>query len=334
MKPLWTSASHVLPFEKLSPLDFERLSLWLLEAEDGFGQIEHFGASGSDQGRDIVARKNGELWVLQCKRVRNFSLGDAKCEIAKLRALPQAEQPGHVVFVLACELTARVRRSIQKEWGCFDSCHFWTPTQLDYWVKSQPRILREFFGVADTHEGQSSGSSTRPQTRLDMSVDCGRPGPLRLLKLYSARYCRFLPEQQQNGVFSGVLYVGDERLEGIHVHPRFINHLNERGYPGARFGICIEGNFFWNSVMFLSVDGDVARQNSWKYFGEILAGLWLAVLSLGLAMLGISAYISTDFLFLLLMPLFFIALALYVLSFAAQRVDLLLLLFRRKLDPT
>ena len=69
-KPSITGTAHTLPFDKLSPRDFERLCLWLVQRE-GFERAEHLGAAGSEQGRDIVAWRAGEVWAFQ--RDRNCS---------------------------------------------------------------------------------------------------------------------------------------------------------------------------------------------------------------------------------------------------------------------
>jgi hypothetical protein len=53
-QPPITRTTHTLPFGKLSPRDFERLCLWLVEHE-GYERAKHLGAAGSEQGRDIIA---------------------------------------------------------------------------------------------------------------------------------------------------------------------------------------------------------------------------------------------------------------------------------------
>ena len=58
IRPL-TGTTHTLPFDKLSPRDFERLCLWLVERE-GYERAEHLGAAGSEQGRDIVVCRKDE----------------------------------------------------------------------------------------------------------------------------------------------------------------------------------------------------------------------------------------------------------------------------------
>jgi len=55
-QPPITRTTHTLPFDKLSPRDFERLFLWLVERE-GYERAEHLTAAGSEQGRDVVAYK-------------------------------------------------------------------------------------------------------------------------------------------------------------------------------------------------------------------------------------------------------------------------------------
>ena len=42
----------------------------VLLPREGFDSPQHYGAAGSDQGRDIVGRRGGELWYIQCKQVK------------------------------------------------------------------------------------------------------------------------------------------------------------------------------------------------------------------------------------------------------------------------
>jgi hypothetical protein len=64
-RPPQTGTSHPLPFAQLSPDDFERLTLWLVELE-GYLAPQHWGQRGKDGGRDIIALRNQELWYFQC----------------------------------------------------------------------------------------------------------------------------------------------------------------------------------------------------------------------------------------------------------------------------
>src|SRR5436305_9009386 len=65
--PPVTGSTHPLPFEKLSPVDFERLCYALVERA-GYISLEHLGAAGRDEGCDILAFRPGERVVFQCKR--------------------------------------------------------------------------------------------------------------------------------------------------------------------------------------------------------------------------------------------------------------------------
>ena len=89
-----------MPFDRLSPRQFERLCLWLVERE-GYEGGEHLGAAGSERGRDVVAWRQGELWAFQCKRVEEFGPGDAEEEVDKILGLPQPERPAGLVFLVA-----------------------------------------------------------------------------------------------------------------------------------------------------------------------------------------------------------------------------------------
>lgn len=146
-KPPVTGSSHPLPFEKLSPLDFERLCLWLVQRE-GFTQAEHLGEAGSEGGRDVVAWKEGRRFVFQCKRVQAFTPAHARKEIEKLRKLPVDEQPDELVFVVSRAVSADARKDIRDEWGDEKTCHFWAGSELDERVKRYPDLVQEFFQVS------------------------------------------------------------------------------------------------------------------------------------------------------------------------------------------
>ena len=107
-----TGTTHTLPFDKLSPRDFERLCLWLVERE-GYERAEHLGAAGSEQGRDIVAWHEGALWAFQCKRVQRFGPRDALAEVEKVVALPEDQRPAAYVFLVTCDVSANTCRQIR-----------------------------------------------------------------------------------------------------------------------------------------------------------------------------------------------------------------------------
>jgi restriction endonuclease Mrr len=74
-KPTITKTNHPLPFAELSPLQFERLCLWLVDRQ-GYLRPQHLGEAGNEQGRDIIAYKatdaGEQLWYFQCKRYKSI----------------------------------------------------------------------------------------------------------------------------------------------------------------------------------------------------------------------------------------------------------------------
>ena len=84
--------AHVLSFDRLSPADFERLCLWLVERE-GYERAEHLGLAGSEQGRDVIAYRETsygeELWHFQCKRYARITAKTLTDEVDKYLRLAQ-----------------------------------------------------------------------------------------------------------------------------------------------------------------------------------------------------------------------------------------------------
>jgi len=139
-----------LPFNKLSPRDFERLCLWLVERE-GYERAEHLGAAGSEQGRDIIAWCEGALWAFQCKRVRSFGPKDALAEVEKVLSLPETERPAGLVFLVTCDVSANTRQQARARCAKKKmACHFWVSAELDLKVCQHPDIVAKFFGLTST----------------------------------------------------------------------------------------------------------------------------------------------------------------------------------------
>jgi len=154
-KPTTTGTRHTLPFDKLSPADFERLCLWLVKRE-GYERAEHLGATGSEQGRDIVAWREGKLWAFQCKHVQRFGPKGVLTEINKVVGLPDGLRPAALVFLVTCDVSARTRQKARERCGEGMECHFWAGTELDAMVKHHPDIVEEFFqaGYGDATSAQ------------------------------------------------------------------------------------------------------------------------------------------------------------------------------------
>lgn len=143
--PPATATVHVLAFDKLSPADFERLCLWLVRRE-GYDLAEHLGEAGSEQGRDVVAWRQGRRVAFQCKRVKSFTAADATGEIDKIRGLPADRQPDELVFVVTVPVRAATREAARRAWGGDETaCRFWSGDELDERVKRHHDIVDEFF---------------------------------------------------------------------------------------------------------------------------------------------------------------------------------------------
>jgi hypothetical protein len=146
------STNRPLPFHDLSPLEFERLCLWLVERE-GYQRPQQLGEAGSEQGRDVVAYKatdaGEELWYFQCKRYKRIYASTLKKEVDKYNTLAETDptkRPVGIVFVTSAIPSARVRDKVAaycEEYGY--ACDFWARAELDMRVKRYPDIVKEFF---------------------------------------------------------------------------------------------------------------------------------------------------------------------------------------------
>lgn len=146
-KPPLTSSSHTLPFDRLSPRDFERLCLWLVRRE-GFREAEHLGASGNDQGIDVAASRDGHRWGFQCKRWRRFRTAEALQELDRQLAQPAEDRVQVYVLVAPCDVSLRARRKLRERAAGRLKCRIWSGSELDEMVKRHLEILREFFSLA------------------------------------------------------------------------------------------------------------------------------------------------------------------------------------------
>ncbi len=146
-----TITGSILPFDKLSADQFERLCLWLVLRE-GYERAQHVGASGSRQGRDITAWREGHQWAFQCKQVATFGPRNALQEVQKVASLPEAERPVGLIFLVTCDVSAGTRCAAL---DCCDeeglACAFWAGTQLDEKVQRHPDVVQGFFIPPSAH---------------------------------------------------------------------------------------------------------------------------------------------------------------------------------------
>ena len=150
-----------LPFDLLTPEDFERLCLWLVRRE-GFERVEYLGEAGSDQGRDIVGWREGRHFVFQCKRVNQFGPKAVAKEIEKLAQLPAEEQPDELIFVVTRAMSARARKEARELWGRA-RCQFWTGAELDERVQRHSDLAAQFFDLRS--QSSALGDVLLPGTR-------------------------------------------------------------------------------------------------------------------------------------------------------------------------
>ncbi|MBN1814369.1 MAG: HEAT repeat domain-containing protein [Anaerolineae bacterium] len=146
-KPPVVKTTKPLPFDALSPEEFEHLCLELVQHE-GYERAEHLGAAGSEQGRDLIAWCDGEMWAFQCKRVQQFGPSAALKEVDKVLSLPDDERPAVLAFLVTCRVSAETRRQVRKRCGEVMDCQFWAYTELDARVWRYPDLIRKFFGAA------------------------------------------------------------------------------------------------------------------------------------------------------------------------------------------
>jgi hypothetical protein len=152
-KPVITATTHVLHYGDLAPVDFERLCLWLVDRE-GYERSAHLGAAGGEQGRDIVAWKEGRRIAFQCKRVKSFGPQDALKEVNKLLELPQEDRPTELIFIVTCDVSVDARSQACQRCEPTMKCEFWASTEFDAKVKRYPDIVQEFFQQLDGKEKQ------------------------------------------------------------------------------------------------------------------------------------------------------------------------------------
>lgn len=108
-----------ISWKKLEPKEFEQLCGLILEAND-FTDIQWFGKSGNDKGRDILAQKiesplssfsRNTKWVIQCKRYT--SKPPTKNEISSFLTSAREHRPDNVLFAVTNTLTSNTKDWIE-----------------------------------------------------------------------------------------------------------------------------------------------------------------------------------------------------------------------------
>jgi len=147
MRPFLTGSLHPLPFELLSPADFERLCYWLVRRE-GYEAVEHEGASGQDGGCDIVAYRGGQRVVFQCKRTPRLGPKTAEAAVDKILALSEEERPARLVLVVAGSVSTEARRRARLRARPL-GVEVWDRTALDERMYRSPEARARFFALGE-----------------------------------------------------------------------------------------------------------------------------------------------------------------------------------------
>ena len=228
-----TATRHVLPLERLDPDSFERLCLWLMQARH-YRDLQHLGAAGSENGRDIVGVRgavgNPEVIYVQCKRTRSpvtaATLNKEIRKIQKAVADGVAQRPDCVIFAITSEPSATVRLRVEATCAAAGYGVEWlTLNLLDLEVKRQPGILEEFFTGRPEYEpleGVLPVNSLRAPTAAFVNRDTER-GILDELRVTAAA-------EHRAGValLCGMGGVGKSALA------RDWAHENRWSFPGGR----------------------------------------------------------------------------------------------------
>ncbi|MCH9648189.1 MAG: tetratricopeptide repeat protein, partial [Deltaproteobacteria bacterium] len=143
-----TRTEHMLPFNRLSGDEFERLCLWVLDLE-GYKEIDLLGGSG-DGGVDLTATKDGRRIYVQCKNVATFGKAATRDAFAKiLEKWPEEKWPDEILLAVTAANFGKPARDAAEEAveGTGIKCRFWPLQVFDRKVKSHLEILEEFFGT-------------------------------------------------------------------------------------------------------------------------------------------------------------------------------------------
>lgn len=137
----WLESQHSLPFQFLSPDEFEIFCYLLLLRENPGENIYYYGKTG-DAGRDIIRhRRDGSVELVQCKRYQNnVGLPEIKTEIAKLFANLDnktiTEKPNQVTFYVVPDLTAPAQDLIDHHSKWIEIAE----TSLTAYLKKEPPV--------------------------------------------------------------------------------------------------------------------------------------------------------------------------------------------------
>ncbi|MGK7887404.1 MAG: restriction endonuclease [Crocosphaera sp.] len=189
--PAWLENQHFLPFNSLSPDEFEVLSYLLLCKENPNAKVFYYGKTG-DAGRDIVIEKtDGTKELIQCKCYsNNVGLTEIKAELAKLYCNVFYDkipiQPDKIIFFVVPDITApaqdfidteshwlqnveevikkhlKIRKNSEIDHNLLEFARQWYPSRkkqiavdLTQRIQVFPKLIEEFFRIRKVIDTES-----------------------------------------------------------------------------------------------------------------------------------------------------------------------------------
>jgi hypothetical protein len=172
--PPTVGLKHELPWEKLPWEDFERLCLRLARMEGDVESCRLYGVRGdSQEGIDLFAKlRAGGHATYQCKRVREFSASDIRAAVQKFIDGDWSKRTRRFVLAVSLPLTSKAASDaiIESERRLEDlTIEFvpWDAHALELRLKSEPRLVDEFFGRGWVTAFCGTDATTVLRNRLD-----------------------------------------------------------------------------------------------------------------------------------------------------------------------
>jgi len=145
---------QVLPLEKLSWEDFEKLCLAIVQTDFTINDCEIYGIKGQAQeGIDIFARQeNGKYSSYQCKRYQKFNLSDINKAVEYFKNKDFFDKSDKLYLCTSCEWNKtqvqdrfeELKTELEKENIVLVK---WDKIQLSRLLKDKPQIVFDFFGL-------------------------------------------------------------------------------------------------------------------------------------------------------------------------------------------
>jgi hypothetical protein len=141
-----------ISWAQIVPKEFEQLCSIILEAND-FSDIQLFGESGGDKGRDLIARKmesplssiqRSRKWIIQCKRY--VAKPPGKQELASFLTSAREHKPDNVLIIVTNTLSSNTKdwlESVRSEYQF--QIYLWEERDLRREVYANKRHISEHF---------------------------------------------------------------------------------------------------------------------------------------------------------------------------------------------